>query len=72
MWQRLVFDSISVQSGEDKTGVPTDMLNLKATIKIFHKNRATFFGMRVKTALQLDYFQRHLATGFVSHHQFFI
>lgn len=66
--QRFVFESFNVQSGMDRSGVPTDMLTLNSTIKIFYRNRATFFGVHVTaTPIELLYYQRLLAAGFVSH-----
>ncbi|KAL8196563.1 hypothetical protein R6Q57_024858 [Mikania cordata] len=62
----LVFDNFNVQSGMDATGVPTDMLTLNTTVKIFYRNPATFFGVHVTvTPIQIHYFQLKLASGFV-------
>ncbi|XP_071695306.1 uncharacterized protein [Rutidosis leptorrhynchoides] len=62
----MVFDNFNVQSGMDATGVPTDMLTLNATIKIFYRNPATFFGVHVTdTPIEIHYFQLKLASGIV-------
>ncbi|CAK8576785.1 unnamed protein product [Lathyrus sativus] len=60
----IVFENLNVQSGNDGTGVPTDMLSLNSTVKILYKNPATFFGVHVtSTPLQLSYYQLTLASG---------
>lgn len=62
--KRLVFERFNVQSGMDISGVPTDMLSINSTVKIFYRNTGTFFGVDVKIApIQLWYYQRNLATG---------
>ncbi|KAK9052082.1 hypothetical protein SSX86_028710 [Deinandra increscens subsp. villosa] len=62
----MVFDNFNVQSGMDATGVPTDMLTLNTTVKIFYRNPATFFGVHVTvTPIQIHYFQLKLASGYV-------
>ncbi|KAI3714189.1 hypothetical protein L1987_72784 [Smallanthus sonchifolius] len=62
----MVFDNFNVQSGMDASGVPTDMLTLNTTVKIFYRNPATFFGVHVTlTPIQIHYFQLKLATGHV-------
>ncbi|KAL1811632.1 hypothetical protein ACET3Z_021697 [Daucus carota] len=62
--KRLVFERFNVQSGMDISGVPTDMLSINSTVKIFYRNTGTFFGVDVKIApIQLWYFQRNLAHG---------
>ena len=66
-WQNLVFENFYIQAGMDQTGVPTDMLTLNSTIKIFFRNPATFFGVHVSsTPLELHYYQLKLASGHVS------
>ena len=65
--QSMVFDNFNVQSGMDATGVPTDMLTLNSTVKIFYRNPATFFGVHVTvTPIEIHYFQLKLASGYVS------
>ncbi|XP_024995497.1 uncharacterized protein LOC112528707 [Cynara cardunculus var. scolymus] len=62
----MVFDNFNVQSGMDATGVPTDMLTLNSTVKIFYRNPATFFGVHVTvTPIEIHYFQLKLASGYV-------
>lgn len=62
----MVFDNFNVQSGMDATGVPTDMLTLNTTVRIFYRNPATFFGVHVTvTPIEIHYFQLKLASGFV-------
>ncbi|KAJ0825524.1 hypothetical protein HanRHA438_Chr17g0804171 [Helianthus annuus] len=62
----MMFDNFNVQSGMDVTGVPTDMLTLNTTVKIFYRNPATFFGVHVTvTPIQIHYFQLKLASGYV-------
>ncbi|XP_071704686.1 uncharacterized protein [Rutidosis leptorrhynchoides] len=60
----MVFDNFNVQSGMDATGVPTDMLTLNTTVKIFYRNPATFFGVHVTVSpIEIRYFQLKLASG---------
>ncbi|KAF5764352.1 hypothetical protein HanRHA438_Chr15g0703431 [Helianthus annuus] len=62
----MVFDNFNVQSGMDATGVPTDMLTLNTTVKIFYRNPATFFGVHVTvTPIEIHYFQLKFASGYV-------
>ncbi|XP_076934709.1 uncharacterized protein LOC143601097 [Bidens hawaiensis] len=64
--QSMMFDNFNVQSGMDATGVPTDMLTLNTTVKIFYRNPATFFGVHVTvTPIQIHYYQLNLASGHV-------
>lgn len=66
-WQNVVFENFNVQAGNDQSGVPTDMLTLNSTVRIFYRNPATFFGVHVtSTPFQLHYFQLEVATGHVS------
>lgn len=66
--QNIVFESFNVQAGMDGSGVPTDMLTLNSSVKIFFRNPATFFGVHVTaTPLQLHYYDLMLASGLVSH-----
>lgn len=60
----IVFENLNVQSGNDGTGVPTDMLSLNSTVRILYRNPATFFGVHVtSTPMQLSYYQLRLASG---------
>ncbi|KAF7810747.1 Late embryogenesis abundant protein [Senna tora] len=60
----IVFEDLNIQAGNDATGVPTDMLSLKSTVKILYRNPATFFGVHVtSTPLQLHYYQLNIASG---------
>ncbi|KAK7312193.1 hypothetical protein VNO77_35877 [Canavalia gladiata] len=60
----IVFENLNVQSGNDGTGVPTDMLSLNSTVRILYRNPGTFFGVHVtSTPLQLTYYQLALASG---------
>ncbi|KAK7404334.1 hypothetical protein VNO78_05138 [Psophocarpus tetragonolobus] len=60
----MVFHNLNVQSGNDATGVPTDMLSLNSTVAILYSNPATFFALHVTcTPLHLTYFQLPLASG---------
>jgi len=59
-----VFENLNVQSGNDGTGVPTDMLSLNSTVRILYRNPGTFFGVHVtSTPMQLSYYQLTLASG---------
>ncbi|KAL2254923.1 uncharacterized protein LOC105169831 [Sesamum indicum] len=58
------FENFNVQAGMDATGVPTDMLTLNSTVKIFYRNPSTFFGVHVtSTPLELHYFDLKVASG---------
>ncbi|KAL5984109.1 hypothetical protein ACLOJK_018211 [Asimina triloba] len=60
----IVFESFNVQAGMDGTGVPTKMLSLNSTVRIFFRNPATFFGVHVtSTPLELYYYQLQIASG---------
>ncbi|XP_061362442.1 uncharacterized protein LOC133306176 [Gastrolobium bilobum] len=62
--KNIVFENLYVQSGNDGSGVPTDMLSLNSTVRILYTNPATFFGVHVtSTPLQLSYYQLTLASG---------
>ncbi|GJV22641.1 hypothetical protein Tco_1375336 [Tanacetum coccineum] len=62
----MVFDNFNVQSGMDATGVPTDMLTLNSTVRIFFRNPATFFGVHVSVSpVEIHYFQLKLASGYL-------
>lgn len=69
MWcvQNILFENFYLQAGMDASGVPTDMLTLNSTVKIFYRNPATFFGVHVtSTPLELHYFDLKVASGHVS------
>ncbi|KAL0348533.1 UNVERIFIED_CONTAM: hypothetical protein Sangu_1081100 [Sesamum angustifolium] len=58
------FENFNVQAGMDGTGVPTDMLTLNSTVRIFYKNPGTYFGVHVtSTPLELHYFDLKVASG---------
>lgn len=44
--------NFNVQAGNDLSGVPTNMLSLNSTVRIFYRNPSTFFAVHV-TALPL-------------------
>ncbi|KAG4966878.1 hypothetical protein JHK87_032529 [Glycine soja] len=60
----IVLENLYVQSGNDGTGVPTDMLSLNSTVRILYRNPATFFGVHVtSTPLLISYYQLAIASG---------
>ncbi|KAL6514170.1 hypothetical protein OROHE_019157 [Orobanche hederae] len=60
------FENFKIQAGIDATGVPTDMLTLSSTVRIFYRNPATFFGVHVtSTPLDLHYFGLKVASGHI-------
>ncbi|ESW03576.1 hypothetical protein PHAVU_011G025200 [Phaseolus vulgaris] len=60
----IVFENLNVQSGNDGSGVPTDMLSLNSTVRMVYRNPATFFGVHVtSTPFQLSYYQLAIASG---------
>ena len=62
--QSIVLENLYVQSGNDGTGVPTDMLSLNSTVRILYRNPATFFGVHVtSTPLLISYYQLAIASG---------
>lgn len=62
--KNMVFWDFTVQAGMDGTGVPTDMLSLNSTVRIFYRNPATFFGVHVtSTPLELYYYELKVASG---------
>ncbi|XP_057769162.1 uncharacterized protein LOC130989228 isoform X2 [Salvia miltiorrhiza] len=62
--KNILFENFYVQAGMDASGVPTDMLTLNSTVKIFYRNPATFFGVHVtSTPLELHYFDLKIASG---------
>ncbi|XP_073313755.1 uncharacterized protein [Primulina huaijiensis] len=65
--QNILFENFNVQAGMDSTGVPTDMLSLNSTVRIFYRNPSTFFGVHVSaTPLELHYFDLKVASGQVT------
>ncbi|XP_073126489.1 uncharacterized protein [Henckelia pumila] len=61
--KNILFENFNVQAGMDNSGVPTDMLSLNSTVKIFYRNPSTFFGVHVtSTPLQLYYFDLKVAS----------
>ncbi|CAL0304322.1 unnamed protein product [Lupinus luteus] len=62
--KNIVFENVNVQSGNDGSGVATDMLSLNSTVGMIYRNTATFFGLHVtSTPLLLTYYHLHLASG---------
>ncbi|XP_056699018.1 uncharacterized protein [Spinacia oleracea] len=62
--KNMVFLDYTIQAGMDGTGVPTDMMSLNSTVRIFYKNPATFFGVHVTSSpLELHYYQLKVASG---------
>ncbi|KAK6916785.1 Late embryogenesis abundant protein, LEA_2 subgroup [Dillenia turbinata] len=62
--QSIVFDKFNIQAGIDNTGVPTDMLSVTSTVRIYYKNTGTFFGVHVTSnPLELYYYQLRVASG---------
>ncbi|KAL5706259.1 hypothetical protein ACHQM5_024456 [Ranunculus cassubicifolius] len=60
----ITFIHLKAQSGYDNSGVPTEMLDLNSTVKMFYRNRATFFGVHVSaTPVELYYYDFKVATG---------
>lgn len=65
--QNILFENFNVQAGMDASGVPTDMLTLNSTVRIFYRNPATFFGVHVtSTPIHLHYLDLKVASGHVS------
>ncbi|XP_037447725.1 uncharacterized protein LOC125514040 [Triticum urartu] len=46
----VVFESYHIQGGTDRTGVPTRMMSVNATVRLRFRNRGTFFGLHVTAA----------------------
>ncbi|KAA8537766.1 hypothetical protein F0562_027654 [Nyssa sinensis] len=60
----ITFERFMIQAGSDFTGVSTDMVSMKATVKLTFRNTATFFGVHVtSTPLDLSYSQLTVGTG---------
>ncbi|KAL8556553.1 hypothetical protein ACS0TY_004124 [Phlomoides rotata] len=65
--KNILFENFNVQAGMDASGVPTDMLTLNSTVRIFYRNPATFFGLHVTaTPLQLHYLDLKVASGLMN------
>ncbi|KAL2936972.1 hypothetical protein RDABS01_020421 [Bienertia sinuspersici] len=65
----MVFLDFTIQAGMDGTGVPTDMLSLNSTVRIYYKNPATFFGVHVTcTPLELYYYDLKVASGQITYY----
>lgn len=53
-----------MQAGNDLSGVPTDMLSLNSTVRIFYRNPSTFFAVHVTASpLLLHYSNLLLSSG---------
>ncbi|KAJ0969805.1 hypothetical protein J5N97_022682 [Dioscorea zingiberensis] len=60
----VVIENYNVQAGMDLTGVPTEMLSIKSTVRIAFRNPATFFGVHVSSSpLELSYYGLKIASG---------
>ncbi|KAJ1280350.1 hypothetical protein BS78_04G225400 [Paspalum vaginatum] len=60
----VVFESYHIQSGTDRTGVPTKMMSVNATVRLRFRNRGTFFSLHVSaTPFLLFYGELTVATG---------
>ncbi|WVZ74262.1 hypothetical protein U9M48_022470 [Paspalum notatum var. saurae] len=60
----VVFESYHIQSGTDRTGVPTKMMSVNATVRLRFRNRGTFFSLHVSaTPFLLFYGELTIATG---------
>ncbi|XP_024398380.1 uncharacterized protein [Physcomitrium patens] len=56
------FQSFNVMQGYDRTGVPTDMVNLDATVKLSVNNPSKYYGAFVSApAVHLSYLPRSIA-----------
>ncbi|KAH7518328.1 hypothetical protein FEM48_Zijuj09G0159700 [Ziziphus jujuba var. spinosa] len=62
--ENIVFRSFTIQAGNDRTGVATDMVSLNSTVRVFFRNRGTFFSLHVtSTPMELHYYQLKVASG---------
>ncbi|OEL26903.1 hypothetical protein BAE44_0012078 [Dichanthelium oligosanthes] len=60
----VVFESYHIQGGTDRTGVPTKMMSLNATVRLRFRNRGTFFSLHVTaTPFLLHYGDLTVASG---------
>ncbi|KAK8462799.1 hypothetical protein SEVIR_1G270900v4 [Setaria viridis] len=63
----VVFESYHIQGGTDRTGVPTKMMSMNATVRLRFRNRGTFFSLHVTaTPFLLFYGELTVASGEVS------
>jgi hypothetical protein len=62
--QSVVFESYHIQGGTDRTGVPTKMMSVSATVRLRFRNRGTFFSLHVTgTPFTLSYDELTVASG---------
>jgi hypothetical protein len=62
--QSVVFESYHIQGGTDRTGVPTRMMSVNATVRLRFRNRGTFFGLHVSaTPFHLFFDDLTVASG---------
>jgi hypothetical protein len=62
--QSVVFESYHIQGGTDRTGVPTKMMSVNATVRLRFRNRGTFFSLHVTaTPFLLFYGDLTVASG---------
>ena len=54
--QSVVFESYHIQGGMDRTGVPTRMMSVNATVRLRFRNRGTFFSLHVTATPFLLFF----------------
>uniref|UniRef100_A0A0E0NIZ5 Late embryogenesis abundant protein LEA-2 subgroup domain-containing protein n=1 Tax=Oryza rufipogon TaxID=4529 RepID=A0A0E0NIZ5_ORYRU len=60
----VVFETYHIQGGTDRTGVPTKMMSVNATVRLRFRNRGTFFSLHVtSTPFHLFYDDLTVATG---------
>ncbi|CAH8372408.1 unnamed protein product [Eruca vesicaria subsp. sativa] len=60
----MLVSDFNVQAGNDLSGVPTDMLSLNSTVRIFYRNPSTFFAVHVTASpLLLHYSNLLLSSG---------
>ncbi|CAL5018803.1 unnamed protein product [Urochloa decumbens] len=60
----VVFESYHIQGGTDRTGVPTKMMSVNATVRLRFRNRGTFFSLHVSaTPFLLFYGDLTVASG---------
>uniref|UniRef100_A0A0A8ZYU1 Uncharacterized protein n=1 Tax=Arundo donax TaxID=35708 RepID=A0A0A8ZYU1_ARUDO len=52
----VVFESYHIQGGTDRTGVPTKMMSVNATVRLRFRNRGTFFSLHVTATPFLLFF----------------
>ncbi|KAL5208538.1 hypothetical protein ABZP36_032973 [Zizania latifolia] len=60
----VVFETYHIQGGTDRTGVPTKMMSVNATVRLRFRNRGTFFSLHVtSTPFLLFYDDLTVASG---------